>query len=65
MAQIRRRSALAGQLCTPLVDRPRPSKYTKEELLASLVIFRCLYFVLPLMFAVSLLAVRELWLASR
>ena len=40
-------------------------QYSKEELLASLVIFRCLYFVLPLMLAVGLLAVRELWLASR
>ena len=39
-------------------------QYSKEELLASLLIFRCLYFVLPLMLAVSMLAVRELWLAS-
>jgi uncharacterized membrane protein YbhN (UPF0104 family) len=35
----------------------------KEELLASLLIFRCLYFVLPLMLAVSIMAARELWLA--
>ena len=39
-------------------------QYSKEELLASLLIFRCLYFVLPLMFAVSILAIREMWLAS-
>jgi uncharacterized membrane protein YbhN (UPF0104 family) len=39
-------------------------QYSREELLASLLIFRCLYFVLPLMLAVSLLAVREMWLAS-
>jgi glycosyltransferase 2 family protein len=39
-------------------------QYSKEELVAALLIFRCLYFVLPLMFAVSLLAIREMWLAS-
>jgi uncharacterized membrane protein YbhN (UPF0104 family) len=40
-------------------------QYPKEELLASLLIFRCLYFVLPLLVAVLLLATRELWLSTR
>jgi glycosyltransferase 2 family protein len=40
-------------------------QFAREELLASLLIFRCLYFVLPLLFAVSIMAVREMWLASR
>jgi uncharacterized membrane protein YbhN (UPF0104 family) len=40
-------------------------QFSKEELLASLLIFRCLYFVLPLMLAVSIMAAREMWLASR
>jgi hypothetical protein len=39
-------------------------QFWKEELLASLLIFRCLYFVLPLLLAVLLMAVRELWLAG-
>jgi glycosyltransferase 2 family protein len=40
-------------------------QFAKEELLASLLIFRCLYFVLPLFLAVSIMAAREMWLASR
>jgi uncharacterized membrane protein YbhN (UPF0104 family) len=37
----------------------------KEELLASLLIFRVLYFVLPLCIAAALLALREFWLMAR
>ena len=40
-------------------------QFAKEELLASLLIFRCLYFVLPLCIAVCLMATRELVLATR
>lgn len=40
-------------------------QFPKEDLVASLLIFRCLYFVLPLMLAVSVMAVRELRLAGR
>jgi glycosyltransferase 2 family protein len=40
-------------------------QFSKEELLASLLIFRVLYFVLPLCVAVCLLATRELVLAMR
>jgi len=40
-------------------------QFAKEDLLASLLIFRCLYFVLPLVLAVSLMAARELWVATR
>jgi glycosyltransferase 2 family protein len=40
-------------------------QFPKEELVASLLIFRCLYFVLPLCTAVCLMATRELWLATR
>jgi hypothetical protein len=40
-------------------------QFAKEELLASLLIFRCLYFVLPLFLAVSIMAAREMWLAGR
>lgn len=36
-------------------------QFPKEELLASLLIFRLLYFVLPLLMAVSILALREAW----
>ena len=35
-------------------------QFSKEELLASLLIFRCLYFVLPLFLAVCIMAAREL-----
>jgi uncharacterized membrane protein YbhN (UPF0104 family) len=38
-------------------------QFSKEELLASLLIFRLLYFVLPLLIAVSILAIREALLA--
>jgi glycosyltransferase 2 family protein len=37
-------------------------QFEKEELLATLLIFRVLYFILPLFLAVSVLGIRELWL---
>ena len=40
-------------------------QFQKEELLASLLIFRVLYFMLPFCAAVLLLSVREGWLAAR
>ena len=40
-------------------------QFAKEELLASLLIFRVLYFVLPLCVAVCLMATREFILAMR
>jgi len=40
-------------------------QFAKEDLLASLLIFRCLYFVLPLCIAVCTLATREFLLAVR
>jgi len=40
-------------------------QFAKEELLASLLIFRVLYFVLPLCVAVCIMATRELMLATR
>jgi uncharacterized membrane protein YbhN (UPF0104 family) len=40
-------------------------QFAKEELLASLLIFRCLYFVLPLLVALLVMAVRELRLSAR
>src|SRR5262249_30526469 len=40
-------------------------QFGKEELLAALLIFRCLYFVLPLTLALCLMAARELRLAAR
>jgi glycosyltransferase 2 family protein len=39
--------------------------FQKEELLASLLIFRALYFVLPLFLAASALGLREIWLMTR
>src|SRR5262249_10826357 len=39
--------------------------YAKEDLLAALLIFRCLYFGLPLILALCLMTARELWLAGR
>jgi uncharacterized membrane protein YbhN (UPF0104 family) len=39
-------------------------QYAKEELLAALLVFRCLYFVLPLCLALSVMAARELRLAA-
>jgi uncharacterized membrane protein YbhN (UPF0104 family) len=41
------------------------SQFQKEELVASLLFFRCLYFVLPFTVAVIVLATRELWLIAR
>lgn len=40
-------------------------QFQKEELLASLLSFRVLYFMLPLLAAVLLLSAREGWLASK
>jgi uncharacterized membrane protein YbhN (UPF0104 family) len=40
-------------------------EFQKEELLASLLIFRALYFVLPLFVGASLLALHELWSMMR
>ena len=40
-------------------------QFAKEELLASLLIFRFLYFVLPVSLAALLLGMRELWLLGR
>ena len=40
-------------------------QFAKEELLASLLIFRCLYFVLPLIGALLVMAGRELRLSAR
>jgi uncharacterized membrane protein YbhN (UPF0104 family) len=40
-------------------------QYAKEELLASLLIFRVLYFILPFGIAVVSLAIREVWFGSK
>jgi hypothetical protein len=40
-------------------------QFPKEELLASLLIFRFLYFMLPFCAAVLMLSAREGWLASK
>jgi glycosyltransferase 2 family protein len=40
-------------------------QFPREELLASLVIFRFMYFIVPLSFAAVLLGLRELWLIAR
>ena len=40
-------------------------QFQKEELLAALLIFRMLYFILPFLAAVLLLSVREGWMASK
>jgi glycosyltransferase 2 family protein len=39
-------------------------QFQKEELLASLLLFRFMYFVLPLVLAACLLGLRELWLMA-
>ena len=39
-------------------------QFQKEELLASLLIFRCLYFVFPLFLVAILLGVREAWMTA-
>jgi uncharacterized membrane protein YbhN (UPF0104 family) len=41
------------------------AQFEKEELLASLLIFRLLYFVVPFALAILTLGIRELWLARR
>jgi uncharacterized membrane protein YbhN (UPF0104 family) len=38
--------------------------FEKEQLLAALLIFRALYFVLPFLLAITLLASREVWLSA-
>lgn len=47
---------------TMLVGLPQ---FPKEELLASLLVFRVLYFVIPLCLAAILLGARETWLAIK
>ena len=39
-------------------------EFEKEQLLASLLIFRALYFMLPFLLATLMLGIRELWLAA-
>jgi glycosyltransferase 2 family protein len=39
------------------------SQFDKNELLASLLIFRLLYFILPFIAALAILSLRELWLS--
>ena len=39
-------------------------QFEKEQLLASLLIFRVLYFILPLFLAVLVLGIRELWFSA-
>lgn len=39
-------------------------KIDKEQLLAALLIFRCLYFVLPFTIAITAFGIRELWLSG-
>ncbi len=46
-------------------DAHRTPQFQKEELLASLLIFRVLYFMLPFCAAVLILSAREGWLASK
>jgi uncharacterized membrane protein YbhN (UPF0104 family) len=41
------------------------AQFQKEELLASLLVFRALYFMLPLAIAAILLGARELWLLAK
>jgi uncharacterized membrane protein YbhN (UPF0104 family) len=38
-------------------------QFHREELLVSLLIFRVLYFVLPLVLAALLLGLREIWMS--
>jgi uncharacterized membrane protein YbhN (UPF0104 family) len=37
----------------------------KEHVLAALLVFRCLYFLLPFCVALMMLAARELWTATK
>lgn len=41
------------------------SQYAREELLATLLIFRVIYYVVPFTLALAVMASRELWLACR
>ena len=40
-------------------------QYDKEQLLAGLLLFRLLYYVLPFVLALAILGARELWLSAR
>jgi uncharacterized membrane protein YbhN (UPF0104 family) len=40
-------------------------QFEKESLLAALLIYRAMYFMLPLCLAIVMLGIRELWLATR
>ena len=40
-------------------------QFQREELLAALLTFRAVYFVLPLLLATLTLGVRELWMLAR
>ena len=37
----------------------------KEQLLAALLIFRCLYFLIPFAVALTAFGIRELWMPAR
>ena len=41
------------------------SQYPREELLATLLVFRFIYYVIPFTLALCTMATREFWLASR
>jgi uncharacterized membrane protein YbhN (UPF0104 family) len=41
------------------------TQYPREELLATLLVWRAVYYVLPFSFALIVMAAREIWLASR
>ena len=38
-------------------------EFGREQLLATLVVFRILYFLIPFAIAISIMGVRELWLS--
>ena len=38
-------------------------QFGKEELLATLVVFRILYFLIPFGISISIMGIRELWLS--
>jgi uncharacterized membrane protein YbhN (UPF0104 family) len=41
------------------------TQYPREELLATLLAFRFIYYVIPFTLALGVMATREFWLASR
>jgi uncharacterized membrane protein YbhN (UPF0104 family) len=41
------------------------TQYGREELLASLLVFRVLYFILPFALAFLVLGIREMWAGAR